>query len=173
MTNPWRRLWLVAGLVGLLVGCATTSPYERLTSDDCLVLVPTQLSNPDNAPLARRYVLHFDRGPDRRVENVREGYVLVPIREFCRLTGLSSSVASDEATGEAFEVRISQDLPYRPGELLVADFTFRQTVKKVAEHRFSTAWDLVPTGAELAKRTRGEFLNTPVAAFWAGDRPTP
>ncbi len=170
MMNAMRAMRRSAILVlSLLVAsCATAPSYERMTSDDCLVLVPTVIVNPEKISSARNYYLAVSDGrkPLEVKKNDMDFLVLLVREKGIRLTGISSNVSADKATGDSFKQGLNLLLPYERGKVLVADFTFSQTLKRESASRILTYWGFIDTKADVRASCIEMFKRTKAAATW-------
>lgn len=174
-----QKLWSrAAALLIVLVGavatsCATIDPNERLTSDDCLVLIPTTMNNTSGANASRYYVVTVDNGVDLAVKNGDLGYLAIVIRKPQSLVSLASSVSGDRVTGNSTKHQIHLDLPYRPGEIVVFPEIFSQSMVKVSETGYQTSWDFVPLSEHIRAKVLDQFWASSRSSSWKGTPETP
>jgi hypothetical protein len=164
-----RLAWLaLVALVTLTVSCATNSFPPKKTSDDCLVLVRTTIVNKDNSPIAREY--RFVLSPSNTtfaVPNDSEGFVIFMIREpGARIIGLTSQVNMARFTGESFDEPLDFELPYKHGEVVVADFTFTQTIEKTSEYHYTSRFDFQKTPDDSKAAILEKFRKMEGAQSW-------
>ncbi len=140
-----KYITIILILVSLIISCATTvNENERLTSDDCLVVIKTVLANPDKVPAAREYQLTIE-GLEAPViiPRTSEGFVYFKIRNpGYKVTSITSSIKSDKARGEDSNQDVNIDLPYEYNSIVIAPFVVVQTYKKIKSNEFSSSIDI-------------------------------
>lgn len=161
------RLALIA-VIAILASCATTSFHLKKTSDDCLVLIRTTVVNEDKAPTAREYHFKLSSGyATLTAPNDTEGFMVVKIREpGVKIVGVTSDVNRALATGDSMDEPLDVDLPYKHGEVVVADFTFTQTLEKLDEHHFVSSYDFQKTSDESKAALLEQFRKKEEAKSW-------
>lgn len=156
----------VAIVGGVMVGISLASdPLVALSSDDCLVLVPTKMMNPDAIPMARKYRLLIGK-KEYRISEAKEDYVAILVHGPTAITGLSSKVEAEGFRGESFQVKLAIDLPYRPGEVVVADRTFLFSLEKVGDRSYMSRSDFVDTASDVSQRVLKAFKGSSAAKTW-------
>lgn len=147
-----HRLHFIISLAILASSCATTTGIPgRLTSDDCLVLIRTTLENKGGAPLARDYYMLF-KGIEKkvRVSKKADDFVFLVVREpGIKLEGLSSKIDSNaRVKGDSFEIPVDLELPYKPGKVVAADFTFAQLLETTGSNSYRSSFDFIEITAD-------------------------
>ncbi len=122
------RLIIIVLISFAAASCITSSVPVRITSDDCLVLIKTEIENPENLTLARTFKLSVS-GFDApfKVRNTADAFIAVKIRtDDVKIISVSSDVTSEGFRGDSTDVELNIPLPYEPGEVVAADFKFVQ-----------------------------------------------
>lgn len=152
------RLLFAVALVATIASCSTTKGFpQRMSSDDCLVVIRTTIQNDDDMPVARRYFFQLSGDyPIMRVTGNSDGFVVARIRESgVSITGISSDISIwKNVTGDSFSAPLSRALPYKPGEVVVADFSFVQVLTKTGYKTFSNNWQF----AEMSKEEKDALV---------------
>jgi hypothetical protein len=163
---------LIAVIV-LLASCATTafppSAFPpRKTSDDCLVLIRTTIANKDNVPTAREYHFKLSSGNATiTAPDDNDGFMFVFVREpGVKIVGLTSEVNKYLFSGNSLDEPLEVDLPYKHGEVVVADFTFVQTLEKLDEYHFISSFDFQKTSDESKAALIEKFRKKDGAKSW-------
>lgn len=161
-------LGIVAALLAVLVGCASTPASLRLTSDDCLVLIPTRLENPDQAPTARQFSFRLSSGAAlASVGQSTVGYVSVLVQgPDVKITGLTSDVRGQNVRGDSWAIDLSAQLPYEPAQVIIWDKTFVHKISKVGDHAFSSDYGFEATTSAVQAAVRADFDKSAAAADW-------
>lgn len=135
------KLFIFVLIIFLISSCATTISRDKLTSDDCLVLVKTKIENPDKLKVARTYRFNItDFQAVISVPKKEESIVYIKIRnDSTYIEAISSNVTDKEYTGTRSKDESEFLLPYAPGEVVVADFIFIQTIKKISSRKMSSS----------------------------------
>jgi len=149
-----------------LFSCSTTYSNVKLTSDDCMVLIPVGIDRPSGTDLARTYTLQVS-GMDHTINipKTTRGYTMVKIRKDSQnIISLRSKVTNSKYTGSSSKDEIFRDLPYSPGKIVICDFRIIQKIKKVNDHSFTSSINFYPiTEAEkddLVKKFLSEKTNS-------------
>jgi hypothetical protein len=155
-------------IVALMASCATSAFPPRKTSDDCLVLIRTTTINRDNAPTAREYrFVLSSTNATVAVPNDAEGFVMIMIREpGARIIGLTSQVNAARFTGEGSDEPLDFELPYKHGEVVVADFAFTLTIEKTSENHYLSSFDFQKTPEESKAAVLEKFRKMEGAQSW-------
>jgi hypothetical protein len=152
----------------ILHSCVSAPGLERLTSDDCIVLIPTVINNPDKVGVSRSFYISFS--DDRRALETKkadEDYIAVFTREAgLRLTGVNSQVTGDRAFGDSSNDDVERTLPYEPGSVIVADFTFFVSISKKGPSETLSSWSIVETKPEIKERCLKKFKKTKGSTSW-------
>lgn len=151
--------------VFLLFLQACSSVPEKQTEDDCMVVMLCETKNPENLPIGRMYKFHFT-GEIPPV-SMNSSYSTVIIREpGIKLKAITSSVAGNY-TGERSEHEAGVLLPYEPGKLVVAEFVFVRTYKKVSDNTVQSSIDLRKITREERERLLAKLrLNKKYSAWF-------
>lgn len=151
----------------VFASCASASSYERMTSDDCLVLLPSTLSNKDGVPTARNYYLQFsDKRKQIKIGKKSDGYILILIRsDDVRITGISSNVG-EGSIGESYAMDLNIPIAYHRGEIVVADYTFEQRLVMINTSSSQSHWNFVETKKEDTAKYLEMFMKTPASKTW-------
>jgi hypothetical protein len=115
------RWTLVLILIFAATSCATTYP-ERYSSDECLVIVSTELINPESLPVGRKYAFRLADGTIVSIGE-KEFVAFKVYAPGMTIERISSRVES-EYTGNRSQDNVDLPLPYIPGEVVVADYEF-------------------------------------------------
>lgn len=111
--------FLLAALALFLVGCSSVPKANPDT--DCLVVIKTEIQNPDKASDARRYSLLFGGGyPAVLLFNVKSYALAVTHEEGVTSENLSSYVTG-QYEGPTVKRPFQIELPYEAGRIRVAD----------------------------------------------------
>lgn len=149
--------------------CASQLPQiDREISDDCLVIIPTTISNKSGDPVARDYYLDFSNGvKKRKISDKSNHYIVIRIRESgVKIIGLSTSVNRSDYTGASYQYDINISLPYKKGEVLVSDYTFEQYLQRINETTFQSSWDFIETKDADYEKYLDKFMATDVSKSW-------
>lgn len=152
-----------------LVSCASIDhPTQRLTSDDCLVIIPTTLVNNYQLPTARDYFFHFSNYPSSiKVIKDSKSYIAISVnRDDVLLLKLTSNIGENSVTGKEFKQELSIPLPYKRGEVIVADFTFEQVLTRIDARTMQSSYDFVDTKPEIREYCLERFLNSKYGNDW-------
>jgi hypothetical protein len=152
MKNVIAFLLVAASTLGLL-SCASTGSGDflrRMTSDDCLVVIRTTVDNRGNAPTARQYTFKLSGDyPNIKASNGVDGYMFVRIHEAgVSIIGLSSSISASNVSGASFDIPLDRPLPYKPGEVVVTDFSFAQTLIRNGDKQYTSGFDFPETAED-------------------------
>ncbi len=163
-------LALVA-LVVMIPACASQATYDRVTSEDCLVLIPTEIVSTDGLNLTRDYYLHFSDGQaKRKISKVKNDLIPVLIQsDGVSITMVSSSVSSGgqhNVVGGTYECPVDLKLPYDPGKVIVYEYSFLQSYAKVDGSSFQSRWGFNKTPGDKMEFHMSEFLSRPEAQSW-------
>lgn len=161
-------LVFVGAVLASLVSCATLDPYERMTSDDCLVLIPSTLTNDSGTSAGRTFTMEFDNGVRAAIKNETLGYLVVHLRFPIGLVAVNSSVTGERMTGATSRTQYGFTIPYLPGQIVVSSLMFSQTVKKVGEREYMTNWDFVPVPEDVREQVLEAFWKSKEATTWQG-----
>jgi hypothetical protein len=154
-------------VVALLMSCATTAIPSKKTSDDCLVLIRTTIVNKANVPTARDYALKLSSGTVITVPHDTEGFMAVVIREpGAKIVELTSDVNRALATGDSLDEPLDIDLPYKHGAVVVADFTFTQTLEKADEHHWLSSYEFQKASDDSKAAVLERFRKSEGARSW-------
>jgi hypothetical protein len=140
----------------------------RKTSDDCLVLIRTVVINTKSLPAGRTYHLSLGSGyATLTVPNDPEGTMIVMVREpGVKIVRVKGEVNRAQFTGDDYDEDLDNDLPYSRGHVVVADFTFTQTLREVGPNRYLSSFDLQPISEEIQGALLKRFHATPGAETW-------
>jgi hypothetical protein len=161
------RILPLAVCIAFLVSCVTVAFPPKKTSDDCLILIRTTIVNKDNAPSAREFHFKLSSGATITAPHDTEGFMAVMIREpGVKIIRLTSDVNQALATGDSLYEPLDIDLPYKHGEVVVADFIFAQTLEKADERRFLSSFDFQNTSDESKAAVLEQFRKKEEAKSW-------
>jgi|GEM_PF-3417515 len=155
----------------MVASCASQESYERVTSEDCLVLIPTEIISTDGLQIARDYYLHFSDGQKKRkISKVKNELLPIIVRsEGVSISSISSSVSSGgqhNVVGGTSEFPLDLALPYVPGKVVVYEYTFVQSYTKVDGTSFQSRWGFNNT-QELKKQDYlADFIKRPESSSW-------
>lgn len=161
-------LWVTLAL--LLASCASQITYERLTSEDCLVLIPTEIISTGGMQLTRDYFLNFSDGQKKRkISKVRNDLIPVLIRsDSVTISSISSSISpgGHNVVGGETSYPLDLALPYVPGKVIVFEYTFAQSYEKPDETHVLSRWGFTAT-PELKKQDYlADFFARPESSSW-------
>jgi hypothetical protein len=164
---------VIFAILAFLASCATTaSPPNyfppKKTSDDCLVLIHTTIVNKDHVPVARQYNFKISSGyATMTASQDSDSFMIVFVRESgVKIVGITSEVNGYKITGDSLDEPLDIDLPYKPGEVVVADFTFVQTLEKSSENHFISSFEFQGTSDESKAALLEQFRKREGAQSW-------
>jgi hypothetical protein len=171
MKNRILPLLITLGLVVVLLNaCASTSSKSLIkkTSDDCLVLIKTTLTNKSRVPTAFTYYFKLSNDyPTLAASHHTDDFMTVLIREpGVKIVSLSTRITDSQVKGESSNLPFDFTLPYKPGEVVVADFSFANILEKVDTYNFISHFDLPTMTPEAKDALLEQFLKTKAAASW-------
>jgi len=167
-----RRAIVIPAILAacIAVACASGGVPPRETSDDCLVLIRTMVENPSALNNARRYYVTLNDGQKRiKLPDQSKGILAIKIREpGIRIVAISSDVDQSQATGNSFDSDVDLPLPYKPGEIAVADFLFvHKLMKSKIENMVLSDFDFREANPDAQAILLQEFLeNEKKAKDW-------
>ena len=144
------KLVILTAFFVLMASCASMVP-EKQTSADCLVVIKTSVSNPENITNARNYLFSITGVDNRlRVPKKENGYVYFVIKdENAKLESLFTMVAGKNVSGKTSSYgELNIPLPYSPGKMVIADFSFLQELYRVKSNEFMNQVNFVPLSEE-------------------------
>jgi len=162
---------VLACLAVMIPSCASQATYDRVTNEDCLVLIPTEIVSTDGLQLTRDYYLHFSDGQaKRKISKVKDDLIPVLIRsEGVSITLVSSSVSSGgqhNVVGGTYECPVDLKLPYGPGKVIVYEYTFVQSYAKVTGTSYQSRWGFDKTPEGKMETHMSAFRSRPEATSW-------
>lgn len=134
-------------LLLLLTGCKTTVSYKKLTSDDCIVVIPTETITPRGKSMARTYYLKVSN-INRRIPIPKGSmdYILIKIRkDNHKIISMTSKITDPGYVGQDSAESMNLQLPYTPGEVVVANFKIIQKMEETGSNSFTSWGYMVPT----------------------------
>ena len=152
----------------LMISCETVDYSQRLTSDDCMVLIPVGLEKSAGTVAARSYKITIP-GIEKPLEipKVRNGYIPVKIRRDTQdIESLKSSVSNRNFTGKSTSDEVFQELPYEPGKVVVCDFRIVQKIEKVGNSNYNEV-NFLPITEKEKETIQEDFLSQLTNASWA------
>ncbi len=158
-------LWVVFSLV---IGCTSIGVPEKISSDDCLVIIKTKLINPNEVDVARYYHLHVT-GKDKLypVPNYGDGLIHIKINnDNTLIEGLSSGVNMKDYEGDSFDTEIGAKLPYIPGKVVVFDHMLVQEFKVISRQQIGATIQFEPIPQEEKKKIQKNVLNQKRYSSW-------
>lgn len=136
----------------LLMSCASSPPPERTSSDDCLVIIKTEIINPQMVPTARAFKFDFSGAyPSVFIGNA---FTAAKIGEPGVEIKTVSTFVRGQSMGASAKINAGIALPYKPGQLVIADFVFVITYTKVDEHTYGSGISL----RKITESERGSIL---------------
>jgi hypothetical protein len=160
----------VAALAAYLVGCASGGVPAKKSSDDCLVLIRTKVINKTGEPMARKYFFFLSSGyPKMKAPSNADGFMVAAIREpGVKIVRVETSVNTDEgAFGASASYPVDILLPYKPGEVLSADFCFTTELTKAGPGKGNLVSSKFEKLTEADKAVLAEdFWNTEGSSSW-------
>lgn len=119
-------------VLSVLFSCKTTENYDRLTSDDCLIAIPTGIKTPKGTKLARTYYIEVsDLDSKIPIPHNSSDYIYIKIKKDNHsIISLNSKVTNDDYTGKSSNYDMNIQLPYLPGEVIIADFKVFQKIER-------------------------------------------
>ncbi len=131
------RLFLIFFIVNVaFTGCISMRPStERLTSDDCLVIIKTKLEKPNELKAAREYSIFINSESfGYKIPRKEEGYIALKVREKdCYIERIISNVNEENYEGNLSSEDIEIMLPYKHNSAIVADFIIVYSIRKISE----------------------------------------
>ncbi len=162
------KIILILAVMVQLISCSTISNKEKLTSDDCMVLIPVGVDRPVGTHTARTYTLHVS-GLDKSIKISKKavGYIEVKIRRDSQdIIALKSKITDSNFTGKSSNDEMFKDLPYSPGQVVACDFRIIQKMEEVAPNRYISSIDFKPVSADEQKELVNKFMSQPANASW-------
>ncbi len=152
-----NKLIVLFSAIFLFAGCTTFAP-EKVTPDDCLVVIKTTFENPKKHPILRNYYLNFSNIYDKKmISKKKEDYMLIVIdNDQTTIESVYTKIIGGNTTGNTTGWDVDIPLPYKPGELVVADFCFIQTITKNGPNSYTTDGDFYI----LDKEERDQILTS-------------
>lgn len=120
-----KRIILFTLAVFLLASC--TSVPEKLSSDDCLVIMKTTVTKEkDSYKAGRSYSLKISNNDDWvKIAKDKDSFIYFVINnEDDYIEAMKSYVIGHNMSGRNSEFPVEIDLPYEPGKLIIADIGF-------------------------------------------------
>ncbi len=151
----------------LMISCTSIDYSQKLTSDDCMVLIPVGLDKSAGTVAARSYTITIP-GLEKPVEipKVRNGYIPVKIRRDSQdIEALKSSVSNRNFSGKSTSDEIFQELPYEPGQVVVCDFRIVQKIEKVGNSNYDSV-NFLPVTEKEMESIQEDFLSQEINASW-------
>jgi len=124
-------------------GCAGIPAPEKLTSDDCLVLIKTRIENPDHATVARTFSFLIN-GVNNPVvvSQKKDSFVAIKIRkDKTNILAIISDVTKEGFEGDITNTELNITLPYESEKVIVADIVFVQKYKHVSSKQTTVAYE--------------------------------
>jgi hypothetical protein len=120
---------LAAVAVLLLAGCATTFP-KKVSEQDCLILLKTEVVDKTHGQSNRKYFLNYSGGYPQQSLFSSRGYVLLLVHEpGVVIESVTSSIGvGTGSTGNFRTYSSGYKLPYEGGKAVVLDFVYVNTV---------------------------------------------
>jgi len=124
-------LVIVAQIIGL-ASCATVP--KKTSPEDCLVLIRTTLINETGQASVRDYSFYFsDDIKPVIVDDRNNSFTMVRVRKAgVMLVKLHSKIVSSDFSGAESNQDTDFDLPYKAGQVIIADFAF---VRRIVGNR--------------------------------------
>ena len=155
---------MVFGFV--LSACQTGAQYEKVSSSDCLVLVPSTLINQEGGPVLRKYYLELNDGQVIKVpENKRSFIPIIISQEDVYVISIVSKL-DDYVVGEATKRPMNLQLPYVSGKAVVSDATFVQEIIKKDAYSYVTRAGFINTTSDQKAETMELFRKKKYSESW-------
>ncbi|HVP19127.1 MAG TPA: hypothetical protein VMU36_09030 [Spirochaetia bacterium] len=117
----------------LIAGCA--SAPAKSSSQDSLVVIKTDIINPDGLPLGRDFYLNYSGDyPSSRLGDNLGKYLTVVIRDGSAMTASIGTQTKAGFIGAKAEYPFVVPLPYERGTIVVADFVLIFAMTRASEH---------------------------------------
>jgi len=166
--------WILLGGLILLSSCASAPSLERLTSDDCLILIPTTVRSDSDAVIGRKYYFILNES-DEKLPISTEKLAYVPIftrHPGLKISRLTSSVSSNFEGSSSNDELFGMNLPYEPGKVVVYSKMVVYTIKKTGANSYTSQINMVKTDDQTKKQTLDLFFSKDEdAASWKNGLP--
>jgi hypothetical protein len=158
----------------VLASCVSVSANPvppKASSDDCLVLLRTEIVNKSslsNVSSTKHYGFRFSDGlPAREVSTMAVDYVPIVVKNAeTKIVELYSYVDRSMATGNDDKHALNVALPYKPGEVIVADFEFVVTITEPSTGTLYTGLNFVDVSPVQKDNTLKLFAKDKNAKTW-------
>lgn len=152
--------------VMLLVSCVTVP--EKTSSEDCLVIIPTEMIKDNGAEQARSYFLKIsDREKEIKVPSGRYGTIkFVSSDRGAMIETVASRVTNPDYKGDPSFHEVNQKISYEPGKLIINDFKIVQSIKQTKANSFMSRYDFVPLSEDEKKTFLENYLSNEDYASW-------
>lgn len=158
----------------LLASCASISlnPVPtKLSSDDCLVLIRTAVENKTslgNMASIKHYGFRFSDGQAaKEVSNSPVDFIPVIVKnDKTKIIELYAYIDRSMATGDDTKNALNVQLPYQAGAVIVADFSFVQTLTEPSPGRVYTSLKFEDTTPSQKDDILKRFAKEKNAATW-------
>jgi hypothetical protein len=157
---------LLAISFGVLSCVSPPAALERITSDDCLVLIPCTMANKASATIGRTYFLHFSDAR-RSVKIAKKPLSYIPVRVSepgLTIQAIKSNI--DEGfIGDKSQSDLEIALPYERGKVIVTDYTFDQVIT-TKDGTTWIHWRFLDTSEDTSARCVSLFMKSTDADSW-------
>ena len=163
-----KKIVLLLIVCVLMASCRTTMNKEKLSSDDCMVLIPVGVDRPAGVDIVRTYNLSISGIEDSiKLPKTTSGYLAVKIRKDSQdIIALKSRIADTGYTGKASKNDMLKELPYSPGQVVVCDFRIIHKIRKSGNHSYSGIV-FNPVTEEEKEQMINQFLSQPMNSSWS------
>jgi hypothetical protein len=135
------RIVLAAVLLGLALFMGCQSVPTPKSADDCLVVIKTEMNNPKNVEMLRKYQYNLSGGYKWRIAD--RNFTLIQIKEpGIQVDTISSYINESNAVGNTSKDEVKLPLPYMPGRLVIADFVMILIYKQIDDTHFQSGYKL-------------------------------
>jgi len=155
-------------LLTVLSGCLSMVVPEKLTADDCLVIIKTQVDNPDEMPVARNYYFKITgyEGSMGVTESESGNLYIVVRNNNTKIEAVSTSVMDKDFRGDDNVTELDIPLPYAPGKVIVFDLVFVQKLTRTTRAAVMVESGFEPITDELREKTYNTIATSKAFESW-------
>ncbi len=143
-----------------LSACSSMMYPEKTSSDDCLVIMPTEFVNESNSEPARSYFLGIT-GQEKKFK--------IPTRRFSTLyikinsendviDTVTSRVTNPKYTGDDSIDNVNKPLPYSKGGLVISDYKIVQKIVRNKSNLYTSSYTFVELTDDEKKALMDEAM---------------
>ena len=114
----------------IVLGSCASAP-QKAAQDECLVVIKTEIINPDGLQMGRDWVLNYSGGyPSSHLGDFNGAFMTVIIKSDSITTVSIGTEVRSGYTGPKAEYKFVAPLPYDPGKITIADFVITDTLSR-------------------------------------------